>query len=78
MASSYWIQRVPVGSLGVPAGRPRESSERIVLGGNNGGPVRIFAIVGDTGGPDISNDENGKDDTRINSIMFKKLRISLD
>jgi hypothetical protein len=42
------------------------------------GPVRVFAIVGDTGGPDISTDSNGRDDTRVNSVMFKPLRIVLE
>lgn len=41
------------------------------------GPVQAFAIVGDTGGPDISTDTNGKDDTRINGIKFKKLQVKL-
>ncbi|HET6585907.1 MAG TPA: hypothetical protein VFG69_20765 [Nannocystaceae bacterium] len=45
---------------------------------DNHGPVRVFAIVGDTGGPDISTDSNGADDTRINSVMFKKLRVELE
>ncbi len=45
---------------------------------DNGGPVHVFAIVGDTGGPDISTDSNGRDDTRINSIMFRSVRIELE
>lgn len=32
--------------------------------------VDSFEIVGDTGGDDISNDDNCKDDTRINKITF--------
>lgn len=40
------------------------------------GPVATFAIVGDTGGPDISDDLNPKDDTRIEGIRFKPLRIT--
>lgn len=44
---------------------------------SNGGPVALFAIVGDTGGDDISNDDNPKDDTRIQSIAFKPLRVKL-
>lgn len=39
------------------------------------GPVALMSIVGDTGGPDISTDADGKDDTRIEAITFKKLRI---
>ncbi len=41
------------------------------------GPVQAFAIVGDTGGPDISTDTNPKDDTRINGIKFKRIRLRL-
>lgn len=39
------------------------------------GPVALFAIVGDTGGDDISDDRNGKDDTRIQAIEFKPIRV---
>ncbi len=39
------------------------------------GPVNLFAIVGDTGGDDISKDSNPKDDTRIQAIKFNKIRI---
>jgi hypothetical protein len=39
------------------------------------GPVHLFAIVGDTGGDDISKDTNPKDDTRIQAIKFNKIRI---
>ncbi len=39
------------------------------------GPVSVFAIVGDTGGDDISKDNNPKDDTRIQAIKFKRLKI---
>jgi hypothetical protein len=35
-----------------------------------GGLVRFFHIVGDTGGDDISNDDNCNDDTRIEKIEF--------
>lgn len=41
------------------------------------GPVQAFAIVGDTGGPDISDDTNGKDDTRINGIKFNHIKLRL-
>lgn len=41
------------------------------------GPVQLFAIVGDTGGPDISSDENPKDDTRISGIKFKPIKVRL-
>lgn len=36
------------------------------------GPVEFFAIVADTGGDDISDDENPKDDTRIVAIKFRE------
>ncbi|MEX1366049.1 MAG: hypothetical protein AB1Z98_23175 [Nannocystaceae bacterium] len=39
------------------------------------GPVNVFAIVGDTGGDDISKDDNPKDDTRIQAIKFNKVRV---
>jgi hypothetical protein len=52
-----------------------EEENHVHLKAPDSGPVRVFAIVGDTGGPDISNDQNPKDDTRINAITFKKLRI---
>ncbi|KYC38728.1 hypothetical protein WA1_36790 [Scytonema hofmannii PCC 7110] len=39
--------------------------------------VKLFAIVGDTGGPDISDDDNPKDDTRVVAIEFNPVRIEL-
>lgn len=57
---------------------PSEENHVHLRTSDNDGPVRVFAIVGDTGGADISNDDDGKDDTRINAIMFKRLRIALD
>jgi len=42
------------------------------------GPVSVMAIVGDTGGDDISKDRNPKDDTRIQSILFKKVRVKYE
>lgn len=41
------------------------------------GPVAIMSIVGDTGGDDISDDANGKDDTRIEAITFREIRVEL-
>lgn len=41
------------------------------------GPVAVYAIVGDTGGDDISKDRNPKDDTRIQAVEFKPLRVRL-
>jgi len=41
------------------------------------GPVQLIGIVGDTGGPDISTDDNPKDDTRVVGIKFKPIKIRL-
>jgi hypothetical protein len=57
---------------------PSQGNHVHVVSPQNDGPVQVLAVVGDTGGPDISNDSNGTDDTRINSIMFRKLRIELE
>lgn len=40
-----------------------------------GRAVRFFHIVGDTGGDDISNDSNCKDDTRIEKIEFFPMKV---
>ena len=37
--------------------------------------VKFFHVVGDTGGEDISNDNNCKDDTRIEKIEFFPLQV---
>ena len=42
----------------------------------NGMAVRTFSIVGDTGGPDISDDDNCNDDTRIERIEFNPLNVT--
>lgn len=39
--------------------------------------VKLFAIVGDTGGADISDDDNPKNDTRIVAIEFNPVRVEL-
>ncbi len=39
------------------------------------GPVNLFAIVGDTGGDDISKDDDPKDDTRIQAIKFNRIQV---
>lgn len=44
---------------------------------DSGDLVSAFFIVGDTGGDDISDDNNGKDDTRIVRIAFNKVRVDL-
>jgi hypothetical protein len=54
----------------------RESENHVYIKDpDNKGPVRVFALVGDTGGDDISTDDNPKDDTRVNAVFFNKLRI---
>ncbi len=40
--------------------------------------VKFFHIVGDTGGPDISDDDNCNDDTRIVKIEFFPAKIKLE
>ncbi|MEP7376568.1 MAG: hypothetical protein ABI675_24435 [Chitinophagaceae bacterium] len=42
-----------------------------------GALVKFFHIVGDTGGPDISTDNNCNDDTRIVKIEFFPVRIKM-
>jgi hypothetical protein len=42
---------------------------------DNGGPVRQFRIVGDTGGADVSHDRRGADDTRIKSVKFNPINV---
>lgn len=42
-----------------------------------GALVKFFHIVGDTGGPDISDDDNCNDDTRIVKIEFFPAKIKL-
>lgn len=39
--------------------------------------VKFFHIVGDTGGPDISDDDNCNDNTRIAKIEFFPAKIKL-
>lgn len=61
-------------------------SRAMIVGGGNHvymvpptrpGPVATFAIVGDTGGPDISTDDVCKDDTRIERIDYAPITVSL-
>lgn len=51
---------------------------RVYLRSPTTGPVRLVAAVGDTGGPDISTDEDGKDDTRIVGIKMKQIKIRVE
>lgn len=84
----------PVSSLvltahGIPAGNKERLSKLItgrVLQGNTvvrvpaveGGLVKFFHIVGDTGGEDISNDDNCNDDTRIVKIEFFPVKLEFE
>ena len=43
-----------------------------------GGLVKFFHIVGDTGGDDISNDDNCNDDTRIHKIEFFPIKVEYE
>jgi hypothetical protein len=44
----------------------------------DGALVKFFHIVGDTGGPDISDDNNCNDDTRIVKIEFFPAKVKLE
>lgn len=44
----------------------------------DGSLVKFFHIVGDTGGPDISDDNNCNDDTRIARIEFFPVQVKLE
>jgi hypothetical protein len=77
----------PTGFVGTPMQKKlykttRKGLAALEFGGNhvhvrapNKGPVSVFAIVGDTGGPDISHDNNPKDDTRIQAIKFRPIKV---
>lgn len=43
-----------------------------------GALVKFFHIVGDTGGNDISDDDNGNDDTRIVKIEFFPVKVKME
>lgn len=49
----------------------------VVLPPGRGRLVNRFKIVGDTGGDDISDDNNCKQDTRIVDISFNRIRVEL-
>jgi hypothetical protein len=55
-----------------PGGNPNLTTVPPVTGGL----VRAFEIVGDTGGPDISNDDDCSDDTRMR-VVFNPIRLRL-
>ncbi|HMR06464.1 MAG TPA: hypothetical protein PKA88_11820 [Polyangiaceae bacterium] len=54
---------------------PFQSNHVHTVAPKHRGAVSVFAIVGDTGGDDISDDNNGNDDTRIVGIRFSPARI---
>jgi hypothetical protein len=68
---------------GVPAlqeaykliGNYNKGNTVIVMPATEGTLVKFFHIVGDTGGDDISNDDNCNDDTRIEKIEFFPVRV---
>ncbi|MEZ4793089.1 MAG: hypothetical protein R2783_06405 [Gelidibacter sp.] len=71
---------------GIPANITQDSASKLVskyLKGNTvikvpaleGTLVKFFHIVGDTGGDDISNDDNCNDDTRIEKIEFFPVKV---
>jgi hypothetical protein len=69
----------------------KQLSDKVILGtaylagqGNHvhlrapsSGPVQLVGIVGDTAGPDISADDDPKDDTRVVGVKFKPIKIRL-
>lgn len=50
----------------------------IVVPPLDGALVKFFHIVGDTGGDDISNDDNCNDDTRIEKIEFFPMKVIME
>jgi len=42
-----------------------------------GGPVRSVALIGDTGGKDISKDDDCRCDTRVNDLVFNEVAFTL-
>ncbi|WP_373548108.1 hypothetical protein [Haliscomenobacter sp.] len=74
-------------SFGIPVGDYRSFAQLVKgvsVGGNTicqvppteGTLVRFFHIVGDTGGPDISEDDNCNDDTRIVKLEFNPVKLT--
>ena len=58
---------------GMSDGNPDTETPKPVMGG----PVEGMELVGDTGGPDVSDDDDPKDDTHIKSIKFGKILLYL-
>jgi hypothetical protein len=58
-------------------GRVNNGNTEVRVPAIEGTLVRFFTIVGDTGGDDISHDDNCNDDTRIVKIEFAPVRVEL-
>ncbi len=82
------ISSAVLASFGIPPG-DFQAVARLITGAINSGNtvvrvpalegtlVRFFHIVGDTGGPDISDDDNCNDDTRIVKLEFNPVSVTL-
>lgn len=82
------ISAAVLASFGIPPG-DFQAVARLITGFINNGNtvvrvpaiegtlVRFFNIVGDTGGADISEDDNCNDDTRIVKLEFNPVRITM-
>ncbi len=80
------IANAVLAAHGLPGDISQQSAKRLAssyLKGNTvikvaaleGTLVKFFHIVGDTGGDDISNDDNCNDDTRIEKIEFFPVKV---
>jgi hypothetical protein len=58
-------------------GKYNKGNTVMVMPATEGKLVRFFHIVGDTGGDDVSNDDNCNDDTRIEKIEFFPVRVTM-
>lgn len=82
------ISSAVLASFGIPPG-DFQAVARLITGAINNGNtvvrvpaiegtlVKFFHIVGDTGGPDISDDDNCNDDTRIVKLEFNPVSVTL-
>ncbi|MEZ5040128.1 MAG: hypothetical protein R2828_09555 [Saprospiraceae bacterium] len=82
------ISSAVLASFGIPPG-DFQAVARLITGVINNGNtvvrvpaiegtlVKFFHIVGDTGGPDISDDDNCNDDTRIVKLEFNPVKVTL-
>jgi len=80
------IANAVLAAHGVPANITTDAASKLIssyLKGNtvikvaalDGTLVKFFHIVGDTGGDDISNDDNCNDDTRVEKIEFFPVKV---